>query len=63
MASRALLLRAAKIIEEEAELTRQSCEVAPLDWACADCADKKACITRQRYEELTRCAKELRAAA
>lgn len=63
MASRRVVLHAAQLLEEEAELTRQSCEIAPRNWACADCADKTTCSSRQRYEELARTARQLRGQA
>lgn len=63
MASRRLLLRAARLLAEEAELTKESCQIGRHDWACADCADKAICLSRKKHEELQRTAKALRDAA
>jgi hypothetical protein len=63
MASRALLLRAAKMLDEQAELARESCQIGKRDWACADCEGLSACPTRKRHAELVRTANELRGPA
>lgn len=65
MANKNLLLRAARAIEEEAKLQRESCQIAkpnwrPLEWACSDC-NVATCPTKKRYEQLLQLAKDLRA--
>lgn len=68
MASRRVILNAARLLEEEAELNRESCQItrpgasSPTDWACGDC-DLSKCPTKKRYEELAHCARQLRGQA
>ena len=58
--NRSLLRRAAKFIEAEATLHRESCQLTKTrDWACLDCA-VATCKTKKRYEELRRVAADLR---
>lgn len=69
MASRKLLLRAARLLQGEAELQRESCQIQrpgaakPTDWACADCKGSTTCAARRHYVRLSRAAQELRDAA
>jgi hypothetical protein len=67
VASRKLLLRAARLLSGQARLTREGCQIIqpgrpPLDWACQGC-DTAKCVTRKAYAELVRIAKALREAA
>lgn len=65
---RPLVLRAATVLEAEAELHRESCQIKrpgekkPRDWQCADC-ELARCTTKARYEELTQLVTDLRAEA
>lgn len=65
MASRRLLLRAAKLLKEQAFRLRESCEGNDRFWGCTSCraqAEGK-CRAQLSYDELMRTVKDLREAA
>lgn len=58
-----LLQRAARMLDELAQLERESCQLGKRDWACEDCQAAQTCPTKKRHGELVATAKELREAA
>lgn len=58
-----LMLRAAKLLEEEAKVARESCEGnGGRLWACSDC-DPKTCKAKKTHDRIVETAKALREAA
>jgi len=55
------IAEAAALLEAQAELQRESCQIGVIDWACADCHDKEACPSRQTFARLSNSAAALRA--
>jgi hypothetical protein len=59
-----ILIRAAELLDELAELERESCQITNAhgthDWVCNDCRGKASCATRARYNELRAVARQLR---
>lgn len=59
---RSLLVRAARLIEDEAKLGRDSCAVGEKTWACADCK-RHPCPAEKLHGRQLVAVKELRDAA
>lgn len=61
---KSLITRAARLLEEEAKVQRESCEntATGAPWACQDC-NSRTCHARRVFEKLTTTARELRNAA
>lgn len=64
MKNRTLILTAAKLLEEDAKLTHQSCAGMSGPWCCADCEKDESgrCSARRSYDERMKVVKQLRAA-
>jgi hypothetical protein len=62
MGDKVLIIKAAMIIEQEAKLLRQSCQIREdgrlRDWACHDCHGR--CESRRSYDTMRYVARELR---
>ena len=65
MASRKLLLRAARLLEQRAAGLREGCEGLRSLWACGDCPrdSKGRCPSKVDHDRLASTAKALREAA
>lgn len=60
---RALLRRAARLLDDEAKVTRESCAGnGGALWVCDDCT-RQPCAARKRHDRQVATAKELRDAA
>lgn len=57
---RKLLVHAAKLLADEAEIARRSCSGVARDWACADC--RQPCAARRVADDQVRTSSALRKA-
>lgn len=59
---KALLTRAANLLEEDASASYEACEGVDGPWSCPDCPSRN-CAARKSYTARKKCAAQLRAAA